>query len=83
MKAPVPNEPLSVVVAMTVERSDAVPYANPRTVGLAPPVAVMLPFKVAEVSETDDGVWVVTVGAETAADVVACGQTLYPPAFKV
>jgi hypothetical protein len=39
----------------------------------------MLPFNVAEVSEIGDGDEVVTVGAETAADVVACGQTEYPP----
>ena len=39
----------------------------------------MLPFKVAEVSEIGDGVDVVTVGTETAADVVACGQTEYKP----
>ena len=38
-----------VEVAMTVARVESVPYAKPLWVTSAPPVAVMLPFKVAPV----------------------------------
>jgi hypothetical protein len=45
--APVPNDPDAVVVAITVERSEAVPYEKPRVVAFAPPVAVIFPLRVA------------------------------------
>ena len=52
VKAPVPKgwPAVSVVVAVFPPLSvETVPHAKPRTVGPAPPVAVMLPFKVAVV----------------------------------
>ena len=50
VKAPVPKVPFSVVVAVSPPESDEfVPQAKPRTVALAPPVAVIFPFRVAEV----------------------------------
>ena len=66
VKAPVLNgwPAESVVVAMTVARVALVPYAKPRTVGPAPPVAVMLPFKVAVVWAREEADWVVTIDAD-------------------
>ena len=67
VKAPVPKLPFSVVVAVSPPLSvETVPQAKPRTVGPAPPVAVMLPFRVAVVWPTEDADWVVTVGEEQA-----------------
>ena len=65
VKAPVPKgwPAVSVVVAVSPPESvETVPHAKPRTVGPAPPVAVMLPFRVAVVWPTEDADWVVTVG---------------------
>jgi hypothetical protein len=39
-----------------------VPHAKPRTVASAPPVAVIFPFNVAPVVDTDEAKLVVTVG---------------------
>ena len=48
VKAPVVNEPFSVVVAVSPPESEAfVPQANPRVPAFAPPVTVMFPFRVA------------------------------------
>ena len=44
----------SVEVAITVERSDDTPYAKPDCVAFAPPVAVMEPFKAADVAARDE-----------------------------
>ena len=64
VKAPVPKLPFSVVVAVSPpESAELVPQAKPRTVALAPPVAVILPFTVAEVAAKFVSAWVVTVGA--------------------
>ena len=52
VNAPVPNgcPAVSVVVAVSPpERLALVPHAKPRTVALDPPVAVMFPFRVADV----------------------------------
>ena len=71
VKAPVEKLPLSVVVAVSPpERLVLVPHAKPLVVGLAPPVAVMLPFAVAVVAVREDADWVVTVGALVHALVV-------------
>ena len=65
VNAPVPNEPFSVVVAVSPpDSAEFVPQAKPLTVGLAPPVAVMFPFRVAEVWPTDEAADVVTVGTQ-------------------
>lgn len=86
VKAPVENDPDDEVVAMTVERLDAVPYAKPRTVGLALPISVILPFKVAELVVTDDAACDVRVGIagawgeswlESLTDNVELAQALY------
>ena len=70
VNAPVPNEPPSEVVAVSPPESSVfVPHAKPRVVAFAPPVAVMLPFKVAVVWVTDEGDCEVTVG-RAHADVV-------------
>ena len=53
----------SVVVAMTVESVESVPYAKPDCVAFAPPVTVMSPFSVAVVAVTEEAAEVVTVGA--------------------
>ena len=61
--APVEKDPFSVVVAVSPPASaEFVPQANPRTVGSAPPVAVMFPLSVAPVAVIVDALWVVTVG---------------------
>jgi hypothetical protein len=68
VKAPVLNgwPTVSVVVAVSPpERPELVPYAKPRTVGPAPPVAVMLPLAVAVVCPVTVADCVVTVGAVT------------------
>ena len=49
VKAPVENVPFSVVVATPVVKLELVPQAKPLTVAEAPPVAVMLPLRVAVV----------------------------------
>jgi hypothetical protein len=67
--APVPKEPLSVVVETPVARLLSVLYAKPRVVAFEPPVDVMFPFSVAVVCVTEVGAWTVTVGA-VQADVV-------------
>jgi len=60
--APVPNEPFSVVVAVSPpERFALVPQAKPRTVGFGEPMDVMLPLRVAVLEVTDVASWVVTV----------------------
>lgn len=59
--APVENEPDDVVVAMVVKSVDTVPYAKPRVVGLAPPVAEIVPFSVAVVEVRLEADWVVRV----------------------
>ena len=54
------------MVAVSPPDNEAtVPHAKPRTVGPAPPVAVMFPFRVAVVAVIAEAAWVVTVGAET------------------
>ena len=60
--APVLKEPFSVVEAMTVARVASVPYAKPRMVGPAPPVAVMFPFNVTVVVVMEEAEDVVRVG---------------------
>lgn len=70
MYAPVEKLPDALVVATTVERFETVPYAKPRVVGVAPPVALMVPLAVAVVCVTDDAADVVTVGAVAQALVV-------------
>jgi hypothetical protein len=62
LKLPVPPCDPRLVVAMTVERSDAVPYAKPEPVIEAPPVAEMLAFRVTVEVETRVGREVVRVG---------------------
>lgn len=47
VNAPVLNEPLSVVVLMTVAKVGSVPHAKPRMVGFVPPVVTIVPFRVA------------------------------------
>jgi hypothetical protein len=74
----VPLWPFKVVVAMTVERSDAVPYAKPFWVASAPPVAVIEAFRVSVEVETGVGGEVVTVGATIHALVVVFASALYP-----
>jgi hypothetical protein len=60
---PVPNVPVSVVVAMTVFSALSVPYAKPRTVEEAVALmTLMLPFNTAVISVTDEAADVVTVG---------------------
>ena len=64
VNVPVPNVPDSVVVAITVERSAAVPYANPRIVDEAYPLLEMFPFNVTVEVETGDAAEVVIEGCE-------------------
>lgn len=66
----VPDWAPRVDVAMTEERSEAVPYAKPDWVASAPPVTVIDPFKVADVWPTDEAADVDRVGAGTARVVV-------------
>ncbi|MFA6095291.1 MAG: hypothetical protein WC767_00380 [Candidatus Paceibacterota bacterium] len=56
LKVPVPNDPVSFdVVAVSPPESEAfVPQANPRTVALVPPVAVIFPFSTAVVAVTEE-----------------------------
>ena len=57
---------MSVVVAVSPpDNPEFVPQAKPRTVGPAPPVAVMLPLSTAVVAVTEEADWVVTVGEVT------------------
>lgn len=61
--APVLNEPLDVVVAVSPpESAEFVPHANPLVVELTPPVMVMVPFRVAVVAARVLAACVVTVG---------------------
>jgi hypothetical protein len=63
VNAPVPKEPLSVVVAVSPpDRLELVPHAKPRTVGFEAKVAVILPLSVAPVAVTEEADCVVTVG---------------------
>ena len=55
----------SEVVAIVVDRSDAVPYAKPEAVASPPPVAEMLAFRVKVEVETRVGGEVVRVGTTT------------------
>ena len=65
VKAAAENDPDSVVVAVSPPlRAALVPYAKPRTVGLTPPVAVIVPLAVMDEPATEEAAWVVTVGAE-------------------
>ena len=59
----------SVVVAMTVERLEEVPYANPDCVAFDPPVEPIDPLRDADVWETEDAADVVTDGAVIDASV--------------
>jgi hypothetical protein len=63
----VPNDPDSETVVPEEAGSNpsVVLYLKPRTVAFTPPVAVMLPFRVADVLAIDDGAAVVMVGGET------------------
>jgi hypothetical protein len=54
VNAPVVKLPFSVVVDTPVERLEAVLYAKPLTVAFAPPVAVMVPLRVAVVPAIDE-----------------------------
>lgn len=67
VNAPVPNgwPTVSLVVAVSPPDNDEfVPHANPRTVTFDPPVAVMLPLRVAVVAVTLEADCVVTVGTD-------------------
>ena len=71
----------SVEVAITVVRVADVPYAKPDCVAFAPPVTVMLPFKVAVEVATGEAVEVVTVGAQ--ALVVNVASDPYPVPWEL
>ena len=79
VKAPVPVCDPSVVVAITVARDESVPYAKPCSVASAPPVAVMLPLRVAVVAVTDEAAWVVTVGTMMSGVAAVEREGLYDP----
>ena len=63
VKEPRPKVPVSVVVETPVESVESVLYAKPRVVGGAPPIAVMLPNRLANDGESEFAESVVTVGA--------------------
>ena len=86
VKAPVPEKPPPVVVAVPVVRPDEVPQAKPCCVASDPPLPVMFPLRVAEVWVIESTViYVVTVGATTAAVGVTAFEAelgvLVPTAF--
>lgn len=60
VNAPVPKVPDSVVVA---PYEALVPYAKPRIVGVKPPVALIVPFKITLVWVVLEAAWAETVGA--------------------
>ena len=73
------------MVAITVERSETVPYAKPLPVTEAPPVAEIFAFRVMVEVETELGAEVVKVGTTTAAVGVTAFEAdegeLVPTAF--
>ena len=82
---PVPNEPLAVVVERTVDNVESVPYAKPSVVAFVPPVAVMVPLNVLEVSAMEEAACVVTVGETGVYEIITtplvpAEAVLLPPA---
>jgi hypothetical protein len=66
VKVPVePGQVESVVVDITVTKVESVPYAKPQVVAAAPPVALIVAFRVATTALMLEAELVATVGAET------------------
>ncbi len=81
LKETAPDCAPRVVVEMTEERSDTVPYAKPDWVAFEPPVEEMVAFKVAPVWVIEDAAFVATVWAHGEVVKFESPEYAVPPLF--